>query len=79
MALGTCRWIQEERIIKPPTTAATLNMAACAAQAYRLWKDIDPQFAEQCIKNAETAYEAAKKHPDMYAPLDESVGGRSLW
>ena len=50
-------------------------MAACAAQAYRLWKDIDPQFAEQCIKNAETAYEAAKKHPDMYAPLDESVGG----
>ena len=51
----------EERIIKPPTTAATLNMAACAAQAYRLWKDIDPQFAEQCIKNAETAYEAAKK------------------
>lgn len=65
----------EERIIKPPTTAATLNMAACAAQAYRLWKDIDPQFAEQCLTNAETAYEAAKKHPDMYAPLDESVGG----
>lgn len=65
----------EERIIKPPTTAATLNMAACAAQAYRLWKDIDPQFADQCLTNAETAYAAAKKHPDMYAPLDESVGG----
>ncbi len=65
----------EERIIKPPTTAATLNMAACAAQAYRLWKDIDPSFADECLKNAELAYEAAKKHPDMYAPLDESVGG----
>ncbi len=65
----------EERIIKPPTTAATLNMAACAAQAYRLWKDIDPTFAEQCLSNAKLAYEAAKKHPDMYAPLDESVGG----
>lgn len=65
----------EERIIKPPTTAATLNMAACAAQAYRLWKDIDPAFAEQCLSNSKLAYEAAKKHPDMYAPLDESVGG----
>lgn len=65
----------EERIIKPPTTAATLNMAACAAQSYRLWKDIDPQFAKQCLVNAQAAYEAAKAHPDMYAPLDESVGG----
>ncbi|MCM1227989.1 MAG: glycoside hydrolase family 9 protein [Clostridium sp.] len=65
----------EERIIKPPTTAATLNMAACAAQAARLWKDIDPAFSEQCLANAKAAYEAAKKHPDMYAPLDESIGG----
>ncbi len=65
----------EERIIKPPTTAATLNMAACAAQSYRLWKDIDPAFAEECLKNAKLAYDAAKKHPEMYAPLDESVGG----
>lgn len=27
-----------KRIVKPPTTAATLNLAACAAQAARLWK-----------------------------------------
>lgn len=65
----------EERIIKPPTTAATLNMAACAAQAYRLWKDVDPTFADECLSNSKLAYEAAKKHPDMYAPLDESIGG----
>ena len=65
----------EERIIKPPTTAATLNMAACAAQAYRLWEGIDTQFAKQCLTNAQAAYEAAKAHPDMYAPVDESVGG----
>lgn len=65
----------EERIIKPPTTTATLNMAACAAQAYRLWKELDPTFAETCLSNAKSAYEAAKKHPDMFAPLDESVGG----
>ncbi len=65
----------EQRIIKPPTTQATLNLAACGAQAYRLWKDLDPAFAEQCLTAAKNAYEAAKKHPAMYAPLDESVGG----
>ena len=64
-----------KRIVKPPTTAATLNFAACAAQASRLWEGIDDDFSEQCIEAAVTAYEAAKKHPDMYAPLDESVGG----
>ena len=64
-----------KRIVKPPTTAATLNFAACAAQAARLWEDIDPEFAEKCLDAAEASYEAAKEHPDMYAPLDESVGG----
>ena len=65
----------EERILKPPTTAATLNLAACGAQSYRLWKELDSAFAEQCLTAAKNAYEAAKKHPAMYAPLDESVGG----
>ncbi|MBQ8959756.1 MAG: glycoside hydrolase family 9 protein [Ruminococcus sp.] len=64
-----------KRIVKPPTTAATLNFAACAAQASRLWKDLDEDFAQKCLDAAEDAYAAAKKHPDMYAPLDESVGG----
>ncbi|MCR5122700.1 MAG: glycoside hydrolase family 9 protein, partial [Ruminococcus sp.] len=65
----------KNRIIKPPTTAATLNLAACAAQSSRLWKDLDGDFAEECLEAAEKAYEAAKEHPEMYAPLDESVGG----
>ncbi len=65
----------EERILKPPTTAATLNLAACGAQAYRLWKDLDSTFAEQCLTAAKNAYTAAKAHPEMYAPLDESIGG----
>ena len=64
-----------KRIVKPPTTAATLNLAACAAQASRLWKDIDSDFADECLEAAENAFEAAKKHPKMFAPLDESVGG----
>lgn len=64
-----------QRVIKPPTTAATLNLAACAAQSARLWKGIDDSFADECLSAAEKCYEAAKSHPDMYAPLDESVGG----
>lgn len=64
-----------KRIVKPPTTAATLNLAACAAQAARLWREYDEDFAEQCLEAAETAFAAAKKHPSMYAPLDESIGG----
>ncbi len=65
----------KQRIIKPPTTTATLNFAACAAQGYRLWKDFDKKFAEECLEKAKTAYEAAKKNPKMFAPLDESTGG----
>ena len=65
----------KKRIIKPPTTAATLNLSACAAQAARLWRGIDDAFADECLEKAKLTYEAAKKHPDMYAPLDESVGG----
>lgn len=65
----------EERIIKPPTTTATLNLAAACAQAARLWKDMDKSFSDQCLAAAEKAYEAAKKNPDMYAPLDQSIGG----
>ncbi|MBQ6034991.1 MAG: glycoside hydrolase family 9 protein, partial [Ruminococcus sp.] len=64
-----------KRIVKPPTTAATLNLAACGAQAARLWKDYDSDFAEQCLTAAKNASAAAKKHPEMYAPLDESIGG----
>ncbi len=63
------------RIIKPPTTTATLNLAACAAQGYRLWKDFDKAFADECLESAKKAYEAAKKNPSMFAPLDESTGG----
>lgn len=64
-----------KRIVKPPSTAATLNLAAAAAQAARLWKGIDDDFADTCLEAAEKCYEAAKKHPDMYAPLDEAIGG----
>ena len=63
------------RIVKPPSTAATLNLAACAAQASRLWHDYDEDFADECLEAAEKAYQAAKDHPDEFAPLDSASGG----
>lgn len=65
----------QKRIIMPPTTAATLNLAACGAQSYRLWKEIDAEFAAECLTAAENAYAAAKANPEMYAPLTDTIDG----
>ena len=65
--LATRPWIYEEewgttRIVKPPTLAATLNYAACAAQAARLWAPYDSAKAANYLETAKEAYEAYKKH-----------------
>ena len=36
-----------ERFLYPPSTAATLNLAANAAQAARIWRGLDKAFAER--------------------------------
>ncbi|KNY28560.1 glycoside hydrolase family 9 protein [Pseudobacteroides cellulosolvens] len=64
----------QDRIYYPPSTAATLNLAACAAQAARMWKDIDSAFSSKCLTAAETAYAAAKKNPAIYAPFGQEPG-----
>jgi endoglucanase len=55
-----------ERIVKPPTYAATFNMVACAAQAARLWKGIDDKFADECLENAKIGLAAAEKNKDKW-------------
>jgi endoglucanase len=65
---------KQDRIYYPPSTAATLNLAACAAQAARMWKTIDPTFSAKCLTAAETAYAAAKKNPAIYAPFGQEPG-----
>ncbi len=65
----------EGRALHPPSTAATLNMAAVAAQAARIFKTIDPAFSERCLLGATTAYNAALKTPDKYAPPMDNQGG----
>ncbi len=63
------------RFLQPPSTAATLNLAATAAQCGRIFAEIDPAFAKKCIQAAERAFAAAQKHPAVYAPKTAVGGG----
>ena len=57
----------EKRQLFPPSTGATLNLAATAAQCARIWRSIDPAFADRCLTAATRAYAAAVAHPDLYS------------
>lgn len=64
----------QTRYIYAPSTAATLNLAATAAQGARIWKSFDESFSNKCLESAKKAWKAAIKNPDIYAPKT-SVGG----
>ena len=64
-----------KRFLRPVSTAATLNLAAAAAQAARLWKTLDPAFSARALTAAETAYAAALKNPKIAAEPKVEGGG----
>jgi endoglucanase len=66
---------QLKRELHPVSTAATLNLAAVAAQAARLFTKFDPDFAGRCRNAAEIAWSAAKLNPTQLAPADDDKGG----
>ena len=39
----------EPRFLYAPSTAATLNLAATAAQCARVWREVDPAFSARCL------------------------------
>jgi endoglucanase len=61
---------RERRVLHPPTTAATLNLAAVAAQCARIWRTIDPALAERCATAATRAWAAAERNPAIYTVAD---------
>jgi len=63
------------RYLYPVSTAATLNLAAVAAQAARIWKTIDGKFSTRCVAAAERAWAAATKNPGMLAGPGGEGGG----
>lgn len=67
--------MKQERFLHPPSTAATLNLAATAAQATRVFRDVDPEFADRCRLAAIRAWNAAQRFPAIYAPQYSSQGG----
>ncbi len=72
--LATKPWDYEKewettRIVKPPTFAATLNYAACAAQAARLLEPYNSSKAKTYLEEAKKAFKAAK---DNYYEADHS-------
>lgn len=64
------------RFLMPPSTAATLNMAASAAQAARLWQAFDPEWSAQVLAAAERAWLAANENPVFtYGNIPGAGGG----
>jgi endoglucanase len=64
------------RELHRPSTAATLNLAAVAAQGARVFAPYDKAFSRRLLSAARTAYTAAKAHPAVYSPeADGNSGG----
>ncbi|MES2933137.1 MAG: glycoside hydrolase family 9 protein [Pseudomonadota bacterium] len=64
----------QPRVLMYPTTAATLNFAAVAAQASRIFRASDPQFAEDCLKASKLAWKSAKKFRTGKDELGNVIG-----
>ncbi|WP_407952038.1 glycoside hydrolase family 9 protein [Plantactinospora sonchi] len=65
----------KRRELHPPSTAATLNLAATAAQAARVFRPFDRRFADRNLAAAERAWAAAKANPEIYADPNDANGG----
>jgi endoglucanase len=65
------------RELHRPSTAATLNLAAAAAQGARLYRRVDFAFAERLLEAARRAWDAALANPALYAPGSDGSGGGS--
>lgn len=63
------------RELHPVSTAATLNLAAAAAQCARLFRQYDRAFANKCLTSARRAWTAAKANPAIYASASDGTGG----
>lgn len=61
------------RYVHRPSTAATLNLAAAAAQGARLYAEYDEAYADELLDAARRAWDAASAHPDVIAPDTNSV------
>ncbi len=57
--------VKGQRYIVGKGTGATLDFAAAAAQAYRVFQDTKPLYAELCLSASQRAYQWAVKNPKV--------------
>ncbi|GIG55138.1 glycoside hydrolase family 9 protein [Demequina activiva] len=63
------------RELHRPSTAATLNLAATAAQGARLFAPYDEDFSAELLATARSTWDAALGTPDLYAPVADGADG----
>jgi len=66
---------QQQRVLYPVSTAATLNLAAVAAQCARIWRTADGAFADRCLAAARGAWAGAQRNPEVYFIANFSGSG----
>ncbi|MEU9048413.1 MULTISPECIES: glycoside hydrolase family 9 protein [unclassified Kitasatospora] len=66
---------EQPRELHKPSTAATLNLAATAAQCARVYAPYDAAFAARCLDAARRAWTAARANPNVLAPATDNTGG----
>ncbi|MEX2396979.1 MAG: glycoside hydrolase family 9 protein [Balneolales bacterium] len=62
-----------DRYVVMKTTSAALNFAAVMATSARTYAEYDPEFARECLKAAEYAWQWAVKNPEQLYRQPEDV------
>jgi len=65
----------QPRYLYPPSTAATLNIAAVGARCARVYARWDKALAGRCLTAADKAWKAALQNPAIFAPEGGEGGG----
>jgi len=65
----------QTRYLHRPSTAATLNLAATAAQGARLFAPYDAAFSAELLAAARSTWKAALANPAVYAPAADGANG----
>lgn len=65
----------QPRALYRPSTAATLDVAAVAAQGARLFAEHNPTFSARLLSAARKAWVAANANPALLAPKSDGFGG----
>jgi endoglucanase len=63
------------RELHRPSTAATLNFAAVAAQGSRIFRPYDEEFADLLLRQGKIAWRVARAAKNIYAPAEDGNSG----